>query len=49
MQACGEPWVWSIRSEELGPFLKDTGRTNVSELAEISEKLGAEFYGVAKK
>jgi methyltransferase (TIGR00027 family) len=49
MQACGEPWVWSIRPEELGPFLKDTGWTNVSELAEASEKHGAEFYGVATK
>jgi hypothetical protein len=21
----GEPWIWGIRPEELGPFLEETG------------------------
>jgi methyltransferase (TIGR00027 family) len=28
LKAGGEPWVWSIEPEELGPFLKETGWTS---------------------
>ena len=49
LQISGEPWLWSIRPEELGPFLKDTGWTNASEAADAAYKHGVEFYGVATK
>jgi len=45
----GEPWLWSIRPEELGPFLKRTGWTNTLVPTETSIKHGVEFYAVAKK
>jgi methyltransferase (TIGR00027 family) len=45
----GEPWIWSIRPEELGPFLKKTGWTNAPALAGAPHKHGVEFYAVATK
>jgi len=32
----GEPWIWSIRLEELGPFLEETGWTNSREMAGVN-------------
>ena len=45
----GEPWIWSIRPEELGLFLKKTGWTNTPALAGTTLKHGVEFYAVATK
>ena len=45
----GEPWLWSIRPEELGVFLKNSGWTDVSETADLTGKHGVEFFAVAAK
>ena len=45
----GEPWLWSIRPEELGLFLEESGWTNTLVLAETTRKHGVEFYAVATK
>jgi methyltransferase (TIGR00027 family) len=45
----GEPWTWSIRPEELGPFLEKAGWTNAPALAGTTRKHGVEFYAVATK
>ena len=45
----GEPWIWSIRPEELGPFLEKTGWTNAPAVAGTTVKHGVEFYAVATK
>jgi methyltransferase (TIGR00027 family) len=44
-----EPWIWSIRPEELGPFLEKTGWTNAPAMAGTTRKHGVEFYAVATK
>ncbi len=45
----GEPWIWSIRPEELGPFLEKTGWINAPAVAGTTVKHGVEFYAVATK
>jgi methyltransferase (TIGR00027 family) len=45
----GEPWIWSIRPEELGMFLEKTGWINAPALAGTTRKHGIEFYTVATK
>lgn len=45
----GEPWIWSIRPQELGLFLAETGWTNAPALAGTTRKHGVEFYAVATK
>ncbi len=45
----GEPWIWSIRPEKLGSFLKETGWTNSRELVGESDRHGVEFFCVAKR
>ena len=45
----GEPWLWSIRPEEIGLFLEESGWTNTPALAGLTDKQGVEFYGVATK
>jgi hypothetical protein len=45
----GEPWLWSIRPEELGGFLKNSGWTDVSKTADLTGKHGVEFFAVAAK
>lgn len=45
----GEPWLWSIRPEELWLFLEKTGWTDVSEAANLTRKHGVEFFAVAAK
>ena len=45
----GEPWIWSTRPEELGPFLEESGWTNAPELAGVTDKHGVEFFAVAAK
>jgi methyltransferase (TIGR00027 family) len=49
LKVAGEPWFWSIRPEELGRFLKETGWTNAPELVGSTEKHGVEFLGVAMR
>ena len=45
----GEPWTWSIRPEELGLFLEETGWTIALEQMGTARKHGVEFYTVAMK
>jgi len=45
----GEPWIWSIRPEELDLFLEKSGWTNAPALAGMTVKHGVEFYAVAIK
>jgi methyltransferase (TIGR00027 family) len=45
----GEPWTWSIRPEELGLFLEETGWTIALEQVGTARKHGVEFYAVATK
>ncbi len=48
-KVAGEPWTWSIRPEELGLFLEETGWTIALELEGPDCKHGVEFYAVATK
>jgi methyltransferase (TIGR00027 family) len=45
----GEPWLWSIRPEELGLFLEETGWTIATSLAGATRRHGVEFFAVATK
>ena len=49
LKISGEPWLWSIRPEDLGSFLEKTGWENVSKMAGQSGKYGVEIFAVAKK
>jgi len=48
-KVAGEPWLWSIRTDELGLFLPQTGWENAPGLTKTSGKYGVECYAVAKK
>jgi methyltransferase (TIGR00027 family) len=48
-KVAGEPWIWSIGPEELGPFLDKTGWMNALSAAGTTVKHGVEFYAVAIK
>jgi methyltransferase (TIGR00027 family) len=43
----GEPWVWSIRPEELSSFLQQHGWREAPELIKGSDRYGVEFFAVA--
>jgi hypothetical protein len=45
----GEPWQWSIRPQELGEFLEETGWAISHEEAGGARKHGVEFYAMATK
>jgi hypothetical protein len=45
----GEPWLWSISGEQLGPFLNEHDWTISNDQTESSDKCGIEFYGIAVK
>ncbi len=45
----GEPWLWSIRPEELGLFIRELGWKNAPALAETTVKHGVEYFVVALK
>ena len=49
LKVTGEPWLWSIRPEELSRFLEETGWTNAPELAGLTGKNGVEFLDVAMR
>ena len=45
----GEPWIWSIHPEKLGPFLEGTGwRYDLTQTG-ASDKHGMEYFAVANK
>ena len=48
-KVAGEPWIWSIHPDELGPFLEKTGWRKASGMAGTTRKRGVEFYAVATK
>jgi methyltransferase (TIGR00027 family) len=48
-KTAGEPWLWSIRPEQLAPFLADTGWKNSMDQTHTPRKYGVEFYAVASK
>ena len=45
----GEPWLWSIRPEELTSFLKNLGWTNAPDHPVTTSRHGIEYFGVAMK
>ena len=45
----GEPWLWSIRPEQLSQFLEETGWGNAPDLLGTTNRHGVEFFGVAVK
>jgi methyltransferase (TIGR00027 family) len=45
----GEPWVWSIRPEDLGTFLEETGWLITPAMAGTNRMHGVECYAVATK
>ena len=45
----GEPWVWSIRPEELGSFLEELGWTIDPDQKGAMNKHGVEYFAVATK
>ena len=49
LKSSGEPWLWSIRPEELSHFLEISGWINAPELVGDGAKHGVEFYAVATK
>jgi O-methyltransferase involved in polyketide biosynthesis len=48
-RAAGEPWLWSIRPDELADFLRDAGWTNTPHLSGSPDRRGVEYFGVAWK
>lgn len=46
LRSSGEPWLWSIRPEEMAGFLKETGWTYTPEVEGLG-KHGVEYFGVA--
>lgn len=48
-KVAGEPWVWSIRPQELSSFLEKTGWTHTPEVPGTAQKHGVEFYAAAIK
>ena len=47
LEAGGEPWLWSLPAEELGPFLQEHGWTRARDQTEPSKRHGVEYFGVA--
>ena len=45
----GEPWLWSIRPQDLGPFLKKAGWKYAPDQIGTTRRQGVEFYAVAFK
>ncbi len=49
LKLIGEPWLWSIRPEELGPFLDENGWANSPDLVGLSGEHGMELFAVAMR
>jgi len=47
LKVSGEPWLWSVQPDKLGPFLKEHRWTPAHDLALAPDKHGVEFFGVA--
>ena len=47
LKVSGEPWLWSMQLEELGPFLKENNWMIAPDQVESSDRCGVEFFGVA--
>ena len=45
----GEPWIWSMRPEKLGSFLKETGWEKSRELLGVTDRFGVEYLAVATR
>jgi len=45
----GEPWLWSIPPEDIGPFLDKNGWKNAPDLVRTSVQHGVEFFCVATR
>ena len=48
-KVAGEPWLWSIRPEELGQFMAEFGWVATSAQDDLKYKYGVEYFAVAKK
>jgi len=48
-KVAGEPWLWSIRPEELGQFMAELGWAATSAQGDLKYKYGVEYFAVAKK
>lgn len=49
LEVGGEPWLWSISTQKLCPFLTEHDWTIADDQMESSDKCGIEFYGIAVK
>ena len=49
LKVSGEPWLWSIRPGELGPFLDKNGWINAPDLVGASWQQGGELFAVATR
>jgi methyltransferase (TIGR00027 family) len=49
LAASGEPWLWSIRPGDLGPFLQAAGWKQAPNLLGRESRNGVEFLGVATR
>jgi methyltransferase (TIGR00027 family) len=49
LKASGEPWLWSIRPDELPKFLAETGWTCAPQFMHMSDECGVEYHAVALK
>ena len=49
LKASGEPWLWSVRPEELPTFLAEAGWTHAAQLTDGSGRFGVEYHAVALK
>jgi methyltransferase (TIGR00027 family) len=49
LAAAGEPWLWSIRPEDLGAFLQAVGWTHAPDLLGRHSRNGVEYLGVATR
>ena len=49
LKTSGEPWLWSIRPEDLPRFLEETGWTHTPSLVGEPSRRGVEYLGVASK
>jgi methyltransferase (TIGR00027 family) len=49
LKTSGEPWLWSIRPEELGAFLNETGWTYAPDRVGSRREYGVEMFAVAKR
>lgn len=49
LKAQGEPWLWSIRPEELSGFFAVSGWTNSRDAAGTTDRHGVEYFGVVTK